>query len=230
MKKILSILIACLFLCAVPGTCEEAAGVNAFVSITDETASIALAYAPVSVTDLDADGVCSIADALACAHIQYHSLGAEAFVCEETEYGISLLKLWNIDNGGSFGYCLNDASAMSLADPVSEGDHIKAYAYTDLDTWSDTYCYFAVPSVSVSVGEEVSSVLTASGFDASWAPITFPVPGAVITVNGERTEVITGEDASFTLSFTEPGLYIVSAVSEEMTLVPPVLTVNVTAE
>lgn len=230
MKRLISLLVSLLLLAACVSHAQEAVPVQVYVSVTDENAGIALACAPVDVTDADENGVLSIADALACAHAQYHPLGASAFVCAETEYGISLLTLWNIDNGGSFGYCLNDASAMSLADPVEAGDHVKAYAYTDLDAWSDAYAYFSETQVTCVENTALSLLLNANGYDAAWAPVTYPVSGAVITVNGEKTETVTAEDGSFELSFAQAGEYLVSAYSDSMVLVSPVLCVTVTAE
>ena len=227
MKKVLSLLTAFVLLLSFTCFAEEAAAPTVYVSITDDTGVLVLAIAPVIVTDADNDGALTIGDALSCAHKEYHEAGADAFVCVPSEYGLSLIKLWNIDNGGSFGYCLNNASAMSLLDPVKDGDHVKAYAYTDLDTWSDTYSYFSTDTLEAAKGAEIALTLTANGYDASWNPITLPVAGAVIYVNGEASEVVTAEDGSFILTFAEAGTYIVSAASETMTLVTPVCIITV---
>ena len=226
MKKCLSVLLTMLMLVSLTALAEEAPIV--YVSISDDAGMLVLAHVPVMVTDADGDGALTICDALAAAHETYHPDGAAAFLAEDSEWGKSLYVLWGVDNGGSYGYCLNDASAWSLVDPIQAGDHVKAYAYTDLATFSDTYAYFTAPVAEVAVNGEVALTLNASGYDANWAPVTLPVAGAVITVNGEASPAVTDENGNAVLTFAVPGRYTVSAVSEAMTLVPPVCIVTVT--
>lgn len=227
MRKILSTLLALAMLLSCAAFAEEAAPV-VFVSISDDTGMLVLAHVPVTVTDADGDGALTICDALTAAHTAYHPDGAAAFAAVNSEWGLSMAKLWGIENGGSYGYCVNDASAWSLVDPIKEGDHVKAYAYTDLTAWSDTYCYFAAPVAEAKMNAEVTLTLTANGYDENYAPITLPVAGAVITMNGEKTEITTDENGNAVLSLAEAGTYTISAVSETMTLVPPVCILTVT--
>ncbi len=226
MKKFLSVLLALAMLVSLAAFAEEAPTV--YVSISDDTGALVLAYAPVTLTDADGDGALTICDVLMLAHAAYHPDGADAFLAEDTEWGLSMYKLWGVENGGSYGYCLNDASAWSLVDPIQAGDHVKAYVYTDLTAWSDTYASFAAPVASAAVNAEVALTLSAAGYDEAWNPVTLAVSGAVITVNGEKTEVVTDENGNALLTFAKAGVYTVSAVSDTMTLVPPVCIVTVT--
>lgn len=224
MKKFLALLTTLLMLTAC--ACAEES-VSVYVSITDGEGNLALAHEAIVVTDTDADGMLTIADALACAHIEKHENGAEAFATAQTEYGLSMVKLWNVDNGGSYGYYLNNASAWSLLDPVSEGDHVKAYAYTDLTAWSDVYCFFSSDEAAVPAGSDIALQLSAAAFDENFTPITIAVADAVITVNGEATEIKTDAEGNAVLTLTEKGVYVISASSETMTLVAPVCIVTV---
>ena len=226
MKKFLSVLLALAMLVSLAAFAEEAPTV--YVSISDDTGTLTLAYAPVALLDKDGDGALTICDALMEAHAAYYPDGAAGFLAEESQWGLSMYRLWGVENGGSYGYCVNDASAMSLVDPIQPGDHIKAYAFTDLTNYSDTYAYFTAPVAAAAVNADVSLTLSASGYDANWAPITLPVAGATLTVNGEKTEIITDENGNAVMTFTAPGVYTLSAVSETMTLVPPVCIVMVT--
>lgn len=231
MKKFAALLMTLVLMiscCAMAETAPES--VQVYVSVTNDAGELALAYHAVTVTDVNADGVLSIDDALSCAHAQFHEEGAAAYVSAETEYGISMMKLWGVDNGGSYGYYLNDQSAWSLLDPVAENDHVKAYAYTDLETWSDTYCFFEAPAVTVKAGEAVSFKLQCAAYDENWAPITLPVAAATLTVNGENTEIVTDEAGAAAVTFDAEGTYLISAYSETATLVAPVCIVTVTAE
>lgn len=228
MKKFLALLLV-LFL-ALPAFAEAPLSAEVYVSISDDAGVLVLAYVPVAVTDADGDGALTLCDALIAAHAAHHPDGAEGFAVAPSQYGLSLMKLWGVENGGSYGYYLNDASAWSLADPIAEGDHVKAYAFTDLMAWSDAYSFFAAPAAEAVAGAEVQLTLSAAGYDEMWNPVTLPVEGAVITVDGEAAQAITDAAGQVVLTFAEPGVYVVSAAHEAMTLVPPVCIVTVTAE
>lgn len=197
------------------------------VYVTIANGELALAYESVPLTDADGDGSLTVNDALISAHdIAFEGGAAAGYGSKQTEYGLSMTKLWGIENGGSYGYYVNNASAMSLADPVKAGDHIVAYVYTDTKNFSDKYSYFDVTSSSSS---EVALTLNCSGYDENWAPVTSPVEGAVITVDGVKTDVKTGADGKATVSVTGEGRHVISAVSDSATLVPPVCIVTISS-
>lgn len=227
MKKLTALLCSLLLLltCA---AAEAPQSVTAYVSISDDTGALVLSYVPVEVTDVDGDGALTIADALSVAHAAHHPDGASAFAIAPSQYGMSMTRLWGVENGGSYGYCVNDASAFSPVDPIAEGDHIKAYAYTDLTAWSDTYSFFSAPIVTVAAGQPVDLTLYAAGYDESWNPVTLPVAGAVITVNGIPSSVTTDAQGCAQMAFADPDAYLISAVSDTQNLVPPVCIVVVT--
>lgn len=224
MKKAITFILtlAVLSVLAIPVFAENT-DTTVYVSIAN--GDLLLAYEPVTVTDADLDGTLTVNDALICAHNAKYEGGADAgYTASETDYGLSLYKLWGIENGGSYGYCVNNASAMSLLDPVKHGDHVYAYVYTDLVTYSDTYSYFD----AVFTDGGLTLTLYSSGYDANWMPVTNPVSGAVITVDGIETEYVTDENGKVTLP--ENVIFLdktvtVSAKSDTMTLVPPVHTV-----
>lgn len=230
MKKTALIVLALMLVFSFSIAEEKPAGVNVFVSVTDGENTLALAYEPILATDQDGDGVITIADALACAHILKHEKGAEAFGYAQTEYGYSLTRLWDVDNGGSYGYMVNDISPMSLQDRVYEEDHIKAYCYTDLVAWSDSYSFFTFPYAEIPANMIMPVTLFSAGYDSAWNPVTFTVSDAVIYVNGEETEIRTNENGLFEISFSEAGRYVITAVSESTNLVAPVCILNITQE
>lgn len=228
MKKFIRIMIvmAMIFsLCAIP---MAAQGVEVTVTIANGDIMV---HDTVSVSDADGDGVISIADALYAAHEENYDGGASAgFGTEETQWGTSLMKLWGVENGGSYGYKVSNGNPMSLGDPVKDGDYVYAYVYTDTVGFSDTYTFFNELTVKAAEGQSIDLTLSAAGYDENWAPITLPVEGAVITVNGEKTEFVTDAEGKVSVKIDEAGEYTISAVSETMTLVPPVCTATVTAE
>ncbi len=232
-KKIISLALA-LFVCAalsaslMCAVSAEDESVSVYVTISN--GSLVLTHASVTVTDTDEDGALTINDALTAAHDAYYEGGADAGYASETgDYGLSLTKLWGVENGGSYGYYVNNASAWSLADTVSEGDYIVAFVYTDLTSWSDTYSFFDTDSADVTTSDEVTLTLSYIGYDESWNTVTLPLAGAAITVDGESTEYVTDENGQVTLTLNAEGEHIISAVSDAVTLVPPVCVVSVAA-
>lgn len=203
---------------------------NVFVTIADENGNLALARVAVTVSDIDADGAITINDALYAAHETFYEGGAAAgYASTMTDYGLSLSKLWGAENGGSYGYYVNNASAWSLTDPVAAGDHVYAFVYTDLVAWSDAYSWFDADAKDASAGDAITLTLSSLGYDADWNPVVNPVAGAKITVNGEDTGVVTDDAGKAVITLDKAGTYTVSAKSDSMTLVPPVCVATVAA-
>lgn len=231
MKKIFAVIMTLLALTGLLGLtlsvgADDAATV--YVSISDDKGELVLTQAEIYVTDTDEDGVLTIKDALYETHEIYYDGGAEAgFASSVGSYGIQLDKLWGVANGGSYGYYVNNASAMGLGDEIKDGDYIKAFVYTDLSTWSDTYCFFDVNTVKAAQGEDVELVLSAAGYDENWNPVTYPVADATILVNGEATEYKTDAEGKVTLKIEDTGYCVISAKSETKILVPPVCVATV---
>ncbi len=201
---------------------------DVYVTIADQNGNTPVAAKKIAVTDSDGDDKLTINDALYCAHEEYYDGGARAgYATKKTEYGLSLDKLWGSANGGSYGYYVNNASAWSLTDPVNEGDYLAAFCYTDLKGWSDHYSYFDKFNTTADTGEEISVTYSEAAYDKDWNPITLPVEGATITVDGQATEIKTDAEGKARLSIDKPGTHIVSAIVEGKTLVAPVLVAKI---
>ncbi|WP_037322940.1 hypothetical protein [Ruminococcus sp. NK3A76] len=207
---------------------DTSAGV--YVTIHDKDGDIALANTYLDVTDTDGDGALTIVDALYTAHEHFYEGGAEAgFAVAETDWGTSLVKLWGEENGGSYGYYVNNASSWSMKDPIKDGDLVSAFVYTDTENFSDAYSFFdkSFGEVNADKGETIDLTLSYIGYDADWNPVTLPLEGAYIVLNGEKTGFVTDADGKVTVDFMNGGDYIVSAVSDKVNLVSPVLTLSV---
>lgn len=229
MKKFVAVLMTVLLagFCSVSIFAGDTTDV--YVTIADGNGQLVLARKSVAVTDADGDGVLSIYDALYSAHEAAYEGGAEAgFGAVTTEYGLSMTRLWGVENGGSYGYYVNNASAWSLLDPVKEGDFINAFVYTDLTAWSDTFCFFDAQTMTASASDPITLTLNAAGYDADYNPISVPVANAALVINGEKTDFVTDAEGKVTFSPANAGDYTISAVSDTQTLVPPVCMVQVT--
>lgn len=226
--KVTSVLAAICLIAALFCLPSLAADSTATVYVTIANGSLVMTQKAVTVTDVDKDGALTINDALYLAHEAGFAGGAAAgYAATSGSYGLSITKLWGVANGGSYGYYLNNVSAMGLTDPVKNGDYLTAFVYTDTTAFSDAYSFFNVNTAKSAAGEKLTLTLSSAGYDASWNPVVKPVADAVITVNGKDTSFKTDADGKVTLTL-DAGTYTVSAKSASAVLVPPVCTVTVT--
>ena len=200
------------------------------ITISDANGDLKLAQEHISVYDADEDEKLTLADALFIAHENYYEGGAAAgFETKKTElYGTSLEKLWGVKNGGSYGYYVNNLPANSLDDEIKNGDTISAWIYRDTKTWSDQYCYFDKPVISANAKDSFTVTLTGVAFDQSWKPYTVPIEGAAITIDGQKTGVVTDSQGKATVMIDGTGEFLLSAQSDSKILVPPAAKVFVT--
>ena len=251
MKKFLSIILAAILLVSMGVVCasasdtatpdeapivdgtpsvDETPSADVYVTIVDEKGAIVVAAEELTVTDTDGDEALTINDALFTAHEKFYEGGAAAgYATSVTQYGLGITKLWGTANGGSYGYYVNNASAWALTDPIKDADYVAAFVYTDPVGWTDNYSYFDSFMAEITAGEELTLTYYQAGYDAEWNPVTLPVAGAVITVDGEATDVTTDAEGKAAFTISEPGTHIVSAVVEGKRLVTPVLIAKVNA-
>ncbi|MBE6607457.1 MAG: hypothetical protein E7633_02720 [Ruminococcaceae bacterium] len=230
MKKLISVTLTVLivFSALALNVFAENDSTSVYVTISDKDGKLVLIQEKITVNDIDNDGALTINDALYCAHEAKYEGGAEAgYKSEESQWGISLMKLWGAENGGSYGYMLNNASATGLTNTVKNGDYLNAYVYTDLETWSDTFCYFDAQTKKINKGESITLTLSYIGYDANWNSVVLPVEDATVTVNGEETTYKTDASGKVTLVMEKTGDFVISAKSSSQTLVPPAVKVNV---
>ena len=231
MKRIFSLCLAAVLALGifVLTACEkEPVGPVAYVTIADENGEIVLAADATALTDVDADGTITIDDVLKTAHNDNYEGGADAgFRSETTQWGLSMMKLWGVESGGSYGYRVNNVSAMGLTDVVKEGDHVYAYIYTDTVTFSDTYSFFDQVTVSAAKGESVTLTLMQAGYDENWNPLNVACDGAVIYINGETSDITTDASGKATVALDKKGEYVITAEKDGVNLVPPVCVINV---
>lgn len=204
---------------------ERPAPTEVYVTISDR-GTIAAALKEITVKDEDEDLMLTVNDALIAAHDELFEGGAkEGYATEYTQYGLSITKLWGEKNNGSFGYYVNHDFVYSLTTELKKGDVVAAYSYKDAATYSDVYTFFTV------VNEKKERYqLNAITFDSNFEPVAVPVANAVITVDGKETKIKTDENGEFTLPKEKPGKYLLSAVSDEQIIVPPVGELEITEE
>lgn len=235
MKKIISVFTAVMLLLGaltlgISASAAPAADtIDVYVAISDGEGKLALSYEKITVSDRNGDGIFDIDEVLYSAHDAKYEGGAEAgYASETTTWGLSLSKLWGVENGGAYGYYVNNGSAMSLGDQVNSGDYVYAFVYTDAVTYTDTYCWFDISEKTVNVGDEVTLTLSYYTYDpTTYAPTAVAVANATITVNGADTSYKTDADGKVTIKLDNEGLALISATSESMNLVSPICNVTV---
>lgn len=233
MKKIKVIALAALVvaMCFATGIQTLAADgdVNVYVTVSDGT--LALVREKITVTDADGDGALTINDALYLAHEAKYSGGAAAgYGSASSDFGLSMTKLWGVENGSGYGYYVNNASPSGLLDTVSDGDTICAFVYTDTQGFSDVYCYFDTFDSQTAVGSELTLTLSCVGFDENWATVVKPVAGAKILIDGEETAFVTDENGVVKVKSDAAKTCVISASSASATLVPPACVVTFTEQ
>ena len=232
MKRFCILLSSCLLvalLMLLPVSGESEASVTVYVTVSNKGEQVAAAMG-VTVTDFDSDGAITVSDALFAAHEAAYSGGAAAgYQAYVGDYGLSLSRLWG-DGSGAYGYYLNNASCLSLAAPVANGDYVAAFVYKDTMSFADVYCYFDRLTAEVEQGGEISLTLTSLGYNENWETVTLPVQGAEITVNGTPTGRFTNEEGKVTLAALESGDLLIGARSSEQELVPPVCRLSVAGD
>ena len=198
---------------------EEAPG-KAYVTISDGKTVVA-AMKEVDVADKDEDGKTTINDLLIAIH---ETDCKDGFASVNGDYGLSITKLWGIENGGGYGFYLNDQMASSLADEVKAGDSLYAYVYSDTTAYSDAYSFFDQKTVSDQGGKEITLTLKyVSGFDENYAPVFSALEGADITADGKDLGVRT--DAAGKATVTLPDA---SEADTDGTTAAPAATGDVT--
>ena len=232
MKKIMALVLSVLLVLSVGMlfvSADDVESADVFVTISDETGKLVVPYETVTVTDIDKDGALTVNDTLYAAHEAFYKGGAAAgFATENTKWGLSLKKLWGTENGGSYGYMVNDKMANSMTDPVKADDYVAAYVFTDPKGLSDKYSYFDKKTVEPECAAVVNLTLSKNDFDKDWNAITVPVNGAELTVNGTPTGAVTDDEGRANLTFDKNGEYLVSAVAKDQVITPPVCLVKVT--
>lgn len=235
MKKIIAAAAAAFITCSAASLSALAddASADIFVTISDKDGKLAVAQEAVTVTDADNDGKLTINDALVIAHDKFFEGGSEAgYKSSEGQWGLGLDKLWGTENGGSYGYYVNNAAANSLTDEIKSGDFLNAFVYPDPNAWNTTYySWFEKNTAEAEQGTEVEVVLKRASFDENFQMVPVAVEGAVITVDGEATEAKTDAEGKASVKLDKAGKNVISATVEgESILIPPVLIADVKGE
>lgn len=164
----------------------------------------------------DANGQATVDAALTALHAKYFPGG---YATSESAYGLSVSKLWGVENGGSYLFAINNVKCNSGvgSDLVADGDALTAVVMKDLTLWSDLIAAFDKSAVTVKPGQKVELALTYDNvsYDANWNPthVATPITGASVFVAGAADKVLATTDTmgKAFVSFEQAGTYVITA-------------------
>ena len=203
---------------AKPGAADDAtvyftvSNQGVLAQTSDGQAAIEL---PVTVKDVNSDGILTYDEALVALHAKY---------CPEG-YEISagfVQKFWNVttDPKGSY-YFLKNNEALSMgvddkSSTVAQDDQLYACVFKDEAKWSDVICYFDSRALTVEAYKDITLNLQGSSSMAVGGYKAGSVAGAQVGTWKDGTftaikDAVTDSKGNVKVSFEEPGTYIVSA-------------------
>lgn len=232
MKKIGTIALAavmCVFFSAVPLSAGEIPGDAPVVNVTiSQKGKLELVQKPMTVTDVNENGIYDVDDVLTLAHEEYCAGGYSKTGNDDAAW---ITKLWGYDAVTTgCGYYLNDVLAGGIHSVVKNGDQLHAFIFRNWAT--ETYSCFDKKTLYVRTGQSFTlNLVRDSGVMGSSVRISgfSPVSGATVTVNGKSGDYQTNASGNVTLSFDKVGVYVISAkmTNDATTIVAPVCVVNV---
>ncbi len=203
---------------AKPGAADDAtvyftvSNQGVLAQTSDGQAAIEL---PVTVKDVNSDGILTYDEALVALHAKY---------CPEG-YEISagfVQKFWNVttDPKGSY-YFLKNNEALSMgvndkSSTVAQDDQLYACVFKDEAKWSDVICYFDSRALTAEAYKDITLNLQGSSSMAVGGYKAGSVAGAQVGTWKDGTftaikDAVTDSKGNVKVSFEEPGTYIVSA-------------------
>lgn len=170
---------------------------------------------PVTVKDLNSDGILTYDEALVALHEAYCPGGYEIS-------GGFVQKVWNVTTdpkGSNYFLKNNEALSMGVADKtstVAQGDQLYTCIFKDEEKYSDVICYFDSRALTVEAYKDITLNLQGSSSMAVGGYKAGSVAGAQVGTwkDGTFTAIqnaVTDSKGNVKVSFEEPGTYIVSA-------------------
>ena len=209
---------------------------DAVVSMTiGNRGVLALVNAPVTVKDLNSDGILTYDEALNAAHTAYFD-GENGFAINQDSGWV--YKLWGVESSNLL-FFKNDKPipefTNSRSSVVKTGDALYATILMYESVYKDVYAAFDQKTVVTKTGQQLELVLTGylgahNGQNPTWSPVSDAAVGT--WSDGEFTAMegkTTDAGGKITLTFEDAGTYVVSAYKNDTSapLIAPVCVVTV---
>lgn len=176
---------------------------------------------PVTVKDVNKDGVLTYHEALIALHEAYCPGGYELS-------GTMVHNLWNVQTspkGSNYFLKNNVALSMGVDDKtstVAQGDKLYCCVFTDEEKYSDAICYFTQTEVAAQAGKAFTLNLQGGSSMAVGGYNPGNLAGAQVGIwkDGKFTAIdgaVTDKNGNVTLTLNKAGTYIISASGEVQT-------------
>lgn len=185
----------------------------------------------INVSDKNSNGSIDIDDAFITIHEEAGF--SDGYATSEADWGLSISKLWGVENGGAYGYYVNNEIANGLMQTLENNDYLSAYVYKDASSYSDVYTYFNKETVDLKYDNTTLDFeLSAYTFDpVNYTPVILPVTDATITtLEDESITAKPDENGKVSLTFEAGKTYTVVARNDEKNYVPAFCKVTVEAK
>ena len=176
---------------------------------------------PVTVKDVNKDGILTYHEALVALH--------EAYCPGGYDPGVGFVqKFWNVvtDPKGSYYFLKNNADPhLGVADKsnvVTQGDKLYCCVFTDEKNWSDAVSYFTQTAVTAQAGKAFTLNLQGGSSMAVGGYNPGNLAGAQVGIwkDGKFTAIdgaVTDKNGNVSLTLNKAGTYIISAKGEVQT-------------
>ena len=168
----------------------------------------------------------TVEDAIIAAHEAYGPDGAEGWEMAESDWGLSMVKIWGSYDGVGAWY-LNGVMPMEQSNTIaaSDGDYVDLILYGP--DWSDSYACFDKRTAQASVGEALTLTLTHDVFDENWVASPEALAGANVKLTDGTALGVTDAEGKITLTFDQAGTYVVTAEDPDLAITAPACVVTV---
>jgi len=176
------------------------------------------------------DGSATVHEAIAALHDAYFEGGSQAgYAATESSFGgMSMDMLWGKTDGVGGFYINGDMPPYTVdAATLSDGDVVDIIIFRP--DFSDVHATFDKALLNAAPGEKINLTLYMDTYDEQFNLSKEPLPGASIWAGADSlsdTGLVTDAGGRVSLSFSEPGTYIVTAKSETA-ITAPACVVNV---
>ena len=153
----------------------------------------------------------------------------EKLAAADTEYGLSLTRLYGYEDGG-FGYYVNrETMAWSPLDEIT-ADNTEVFLF-HYDYMAASYAVFDKAEYSGTTTDPATVTVKQMGYDADWNPVFSGIPAAVTATNGDKAKTFScAADGTAVLTGLSAGTYELTASygTEEAYIVSPYAVLTVT--
>lgn len=219
MKKIFSVILSlCLiFACISPvvyaddnGDITVYVSVSQYGKIINDKYGELIAWTPITLSGGD---TYTLDDAFVKIHDSLYD-GESGYETAVGDHGLYVTKFWG-DTSGNFTYEVNFEMVYGPTHQINNGDFIDFSINKSFYPDTESYTKFDKTFVNLYTDDLLTLALSRAEFVAEGMAFS-PCQDAVISVNGQETEIFTDSDGMAELSFENPGIYVVSACKSKV--------------